>query len=77
MEDYLNEIDEDLWRCVKSDHFRPSMLAEIGNAGSITDVTAQADKKKPNDKRCMCELGGALPPVVYYYVRGCTTGKEI
>lgn len=76
MDDYLTGIDEDLRRCIKSGNFRPSMLNEVGSVGSSADVNAQANKKKENDKLCMRELRGALPPVVYNYVCGCSA-KEI
>ena len=35
MEDYLIGIDEDLWRCIKSGNFHPSMLTKVGNAMSF------------------------------------------
>ena len=77
MEDYLTRIDEDLWQCVKSGNFRPLMLAGIENAGSSADVATQTEKYKSNDKCCMPELRGALPHVVYNYVRGYKMAKEI
>ncbi|CAI9274207.1 unnamed protein product [Lactuca saligna] len=56
MVDYLIGIDEDLWRCIKSNKFCPSMLSDVGSDGSSIDVTTQTNKFKTNDKRCMCEL---------------------
>lgn len=40
-------------------------------------MIALGNKKKANDKRCIRELCGALPPVVYNYIRGYNTSQEI
>nr|KAJ0213712.1 hypothetical protein LSAT_V11C400159680 [Lactuca sativa] len=80
MDDYPTGLDEDLWRCVKSGNFLPSMLTDVGIAGcagSSIDVTTQTNKFKANYKRCIRELQGALPLIVYNYVRGYSTAKEI
>ncbi|KAL7608885.1 hypothetical protein Lser_V15G11539 [Lactuca serriola] len=77
MEDYLNGINEDLWCCLTGGDYRPGRLEQVGTASSCTDVVLQANKQKANDKKCLCELRGALQLVVYNYVRGCKTTKEI
>lgn len=38
IEDYINEIDEDLWRCIKRVNFHPDMLEDIGTIGSTADM---------------------------------------
>lgn len=76
MEDYLNGIDEDLWRCITSGDCHPWWLEQVRTVGSSIDVFLQADKQKANDKKCLCELRSALPWVVYNYVCGCKTAKE-
>lgn len=76
-EDYLNGIDEDLQQCITSGNYHPERLDQVGNAGSSIGMATQKDKHDSNDKKCLLELRGALPPVVYNYVRGCKTAKEI
>ncbi|CAI9287576.1 unnamed protein product [Lactuca saligna] len=68
MEDYLNEIDEDLWRCITSGNYRPRKLEQVTTVGSSTDDKLQAERQEASDKKCLYELRGALPPVVYNYI---------
>ena len=77
MEDYLNGINEDLWKCIDGEIRSTTMLQHVGTAASNPGVAQQAEKQKKNEKRCMCELRGALPPVVYNYVCSCKTSMEI
>lgn len=37
----------------------------------------QGNKNKANDKKCLHELWGGLPFVIYNYIRGYKTAKEI
>ena len=77
MEDYLNGIDEELWNCINGTVLPPVNVQSIGASASSNDVTEQQNRLKKNEKRCMRELRGALPPVVYNYIRSCKTAKEI
>lgn len=82
MEDYLNGIDEDLWKRITGEVSSPSALQNIGTATSSPDVNQQTDRKKRNEKKCLCELRGSLPPVVYYVemleeVREKTKGRSL
>ncbi|KAL7592013.1 hypothetical protein Lser_V15G31779 [Lactuca serriola] len=77
MEDYLNGIDEDLWKCIIGKVHSLTMLQNVGTVAASKDVAQQAEKPKKNEKRCMRELRGALPPVVYNYLHSCKTSKEI
>ena len=52
------------------------MLEEVGTAGSSADVVVRKDKQEANNKNCLFELHGALPQVVYYYIRSSKTTKE-
>ncbi|CAI9264805.1 unnamed protein product [Lactuca saligna] len=76
-EDYHNRIDEDLWRYIEIRPYRADLIQIVGNANVVEDTIAQENKKKVNDKRYLCELHTTLPPVVYNYVRGYKTAKEI
>ena len=51
------------------DHVRISSLT--------SGMAPQKDKCEANDNKCLHELRGALPPVVYNFVCGCKTAKEI
>ena len=53
------------------------MLFTIGTSTNSEDMITRGNKMTENDKKCMRELRGALPPVVYNYVRGCETAKKI
>ncbi|XP_023732612.1 uncharacterized protein LOC111880417 [Lactuca sativa] len=77
MEDYLNGLDEKLWNCIKGSVQPPSNTQNIRSSGSTSVVEEQARRLKNNEKRCMRELRGALPPVSYNYIHGCKTAKEI
>ena len=77
MEDYLNGIDEELWNCINGTLLPPVNVQTIGAFGTSNQVNDQLDRMKKNEKRCMRELRGALPPVVYNYIRGCKTAKDI
>lgn len=68
MENYLNGIDEDLWRWITSGNYHPRRLEQVGTGGSSVDVAMQIEKQKANDKKCLLELHGAFPRVVYNYV---------
>ena len=77
MEDYLNGIDEDLWKCITDGSCLAVLLREVGTASSNTNVGQQTEKHMKNKKRCLCELRGALPTLVYNYVHCCKTSKKI
>lgn len=77
MEDYLNGIDEDLWRSIDKGPQREDPVQVVGNAKAAGYMVALANKQKTNDKKCLRELRGALLPVVYNYVHGCETAQEI
>ena len=77
MEDHLNGLDEELWNCIKGSVQPPSNAQNLGSSGSTFAVEEQATRLKNNEKHCMRELRGALPPVVYNYIRGCKTEKDI
>ncbi|CAI9294517.1 unnamed protein product [Lactuca saligna] len=71
IEDYLNGIDEDLWKCITGEIHPASLLQRVGTIASSSGVAQQTEKQKKNDKRCLRELHGALLPVVYNYVKKC------
>ncbi|XP_023768575.1 uncharacterized protein LOC111917153 [Lactuca sativa] len=77
MQDYLNGLDEELWNCISGNNNPPSNVQPIGSSFGNSEVENQTDRLKKLEKMCVRELRGALPPVVYNYVRGCTTAKEI
>lgn len=77
MQDYFHGIDEDLWRSIESGPYRETWVQAVGNARAVEDMIAQVNKKKANDKKCLHELRGDLPRVVYNYVHRCKDAKEI
>lgn len=77
MEDYLNGIDEDLMRSINNGSFRLGMLVTVGMSATFEDMITRGNKMQENDKKSMHELLGTLLPVVYNYVRGCLTAKQI
>ena len=77
MQDYLNGIDEELWKCITDDVIPPLSVESIGTWSSTPSVTEQSEMLKKNEKKCMRELRGALPPMVYNHVCTCTSSKEI
>nr|KAJ0225283.1 hypothetical protein LSAT_V11C100031530 [Lactuca sativa] len=77
MEAYLNGIDEELWNCILGDVRPPAAVQSIGTSSTNQNVNEQSERLLKNEKKCMRELRGALPPVVYNYVRSCKTAKEI
>lgn len=77
MEYYLNGIDVDLWRLIDKVPSHVDRLEEVGTTGEAEDMIFLQNKEKANDKRCVYELRGALPRVMYNYIRGCTTSQEI
>ena len=77
MEDYLNEMDEELWSCISGTAQPPLNVQNIRSLGSASAVSEQSSRLENNEKCCMRELRGALPPVVYNYVCGCKTANDI
>lgn len=77
MEDYVNCIDEDLWRLIETEPYRVDLVQAVGKVGVDEDIIVQENKMKGNDKRCLRELRGALAPIVYNYVCGFKTAKLI
>lgn len=77
MKDYLNDIDEDLMKSINKGPFLPKMLMVVGTAATAEDMITQGNKMKANDKKFLRELCGALPPVLYNYVRVCSTAIHI
>lgn len=77
MEDYVNEIDEKLWKFVKDGNYREYLVENVGTVGTAVDMITPANTRKACDKKALHEFRGALPLVVYNYVRGCTVAKEI
>ena len=77
IEDYLNGIDEILWKCIVGDVYPPVMVQSIGTSSNNTNVVEQDKKFLKNEKKCMSELRGALPLVVYNYVHNYKNSKEI
>ena len=57
--------------------FHPNMLVTLGTASTNKDMITQGNKMQANDKKCLRELHGALPLVVYNYVHGCSIVKQI
>ena len=54
-----------------------NVAEDVGIVGSTTNFALQKGRREANDKKCIRELRGALPPIVYNYVRSCKTTKEI
>ena len=77
MEDYLNEINEELWNRINGTVQHPANVQTIRASGTSNQVNDQLDHLKKKENRCMRELRGALPPVVYNHIRGCKTAKDI
>lgn len=69
MEDYLNSIDEDLWRSFEKGSFRLDLVQAVGTVAASEYRISQWNKMKENDIICLHELIGTLPPVVYNYIR--------
>ena len=76
MQDYLNGLDEELWSCISRNVNPPTNVQPIGSSFGSSGVENQTDHLKKLEKRCMRELWGALPKVVYNYVRTCTNAKR-
>lgn len=77
MEDYLNGINENIWKSIKEANFRQYLVQNVGNVGAVAQMVVQASTRKTCDKKALRELRGALPPVVHNYVHGCKIAKEI
>ena len=77
MNDYLNGIDEGLWRSIDKDPFREDRVQVVGIVGQNEDMIALGNTNKAKDKRYIHELHEALPSIVYHYIRGCKTAQEI
>ncbi|XP_023771670.1 uncharacterized protein LOC111920326 [Lactuca sativa] len=77
MEDYLNGLDEELWDCINGIVQPPVNLQNIGSFATTSAVGDQQTRLNNNKKRCMRELRGVMPPLVYNYILGCKTSKEI
>ncbi|XP_023760141.1 uncharacterized protein LOC111908554 [Lactuca sativa] len=77
LEDYLNGLDEELWSCISRNVNPPANVQPIGSSSGRSVFENQFDRLKKLEKRCVRELRGALPLVVYNYVKSCTTAKEI
>lgn len=70
MEDYLTGIDKELWRPIKSGPCRVDHVQAVVTATQGEDMTMDRLKQEGNDKMCIRELHGALPPIFYNYIRG-------
>ena len=77
MQDCLNGLDVELWSCISGNTTPPQNVQAIGSSSGTSSVNDQYDRLKKVEKRCIRELRGALPPIVYNYVRRCTTAKDI
>lgn len=77
MEDYLNGIDKDLWRSIEKGRYHEDHIQAVGTAATAKDMVAHANMQITNDKSCLRELRGALPPIVYNYIQGCTITQDI
>lgn len=70
MEDYLNGVNEDLWCPIIGGPFSATAIEFVGSAAQNYKMIVTRLKKKENDKMCIRELRGALPPVIYNYIQG-------
>ena len=77
MQDYLNGIGEEIWTCINGLVQPPTNVQTLGSSGTTSTVGDQQARLDIKEKKGMRELRGALPPVVYNYIRGCKTTKEI
>ena len=77
IEDYLNGIDEELWKYVTNDFHPLPSVQGVGTSTTKPSVTEQTARLLKNEKRFTRELRRALPPVVYNYILSCKTSKEI
>lgn len=68
---------EDLWRSIWSGPREENMVTNIGTASTLKSIAALTLRRKAHDRKCMNELRGALPLVVYGYVRGRKNAKDI
>lgn len=62
---------------IRDGPFRVIAVEALGAAPQNDNVTAICMKKEANDTRCIHELQGALPPVVYNYIYRCKTTQQI
>lgn len=77
MEEYLNGIDEDLCRSIEEGPYHVGAVEVVGSTTSNESLTVGRFRSEANDKICIRELRGALPPIVFNYVHGCKTAQEI
>ena len=68
--DYLHGIDQELWKCITDDVIPPSSIGSTRTSLTTQSVAKISEKFEKNEKKCMRELHGALPPMVYNHV--CT-----
>ena len=56
MQDYLNGLDEELWKCITGDLNPPTNVQPIGSSSGNSEVENQSDRLKNLEKRCVREL---------------------
>lgn len=64
MEDYLNGINEELWKFITDDVHPSFVVQSVGTSATNQNVNEQTEKLLKSEKRCMRELRGALPLLV-------------
>lgn len=77
MDDYLNGIDKELWNYITEGECPIGRVQHIVTTANDLNLASQAERLKANNKGCLRELRGALPPTVYRCVCGYKTSKEI
>ena len=78
MEDYLYNIDKDLWRFVQEGPVVIGTAATLG--GTQADIavnTNEERRKQDNDRKAKMELRYGLPTYIYTRVQSCKSAKEI
>lgn len=70
MKAFLNRIDEDLWRSIGKGPYHVDQVQAVGKIVQSEYFTTICLKKQGDDKRCIHELCGLLPLVVYNYIHG-------
>lgn len=53
--------------------YQANLVQEERTKTQSKDMIVERLQKQAYDKMCIRELQGALPPVVYSYIRGCRT----
>ncbi|TLX68902.1 hypothetical protein E9993_23145, partial [Labilibacter sediminis] len=78
MEDYLYNMDKDLWRSVSKGPVVVGTAAAMGGAEEDVAINTNAEERQQdNDRRAKMELRYGLPTYIYTRVQDCKSAKEM